>query len=185
MCFCAYSSPVEFIEINGITKCHANRLDVISTSQVKVMCDTQTAGKTFYKIHENNTCTLTRNAFFRSSCFDLFSFPFLWPHYLALVCVFFSCFLFGWCVTFHIWCLSIIHLLFIDLSLNSNFSSKNHKKVHRLVEMIQFIMCGGGVFTQIKSNYSMTQYNCLLMQNVFVFRLHFFISILLFFGELK
>lgn len=105
-------------------------------------------------------------------------------HFYGLIIwrVFFSCFFFGKCVTFHIWCLSIKHLLFIDLSPNSNFASKNHeKKIHRLVDMIQFLMCGGGVFIRMKSNYGMTQYNCLLVRNAFVFRFHFFISILFFF----
>lgn len=51
-------------------------------------------------------------------------------HFYGLIIwrVFFSCFFFGKCVTFHIWCLSIKHLLFIDLSSNSNFASKNHTK---------------------------------------------------------
>lgn len=36
---CAFFSLVGFTEIVGITKCHANRLDVIPTSQVKEMCN--------------------------------------------------------------------------------------------------------------------------------------------------
>lgn len=104
------------------------------------------AGRRVIKFMKNNTPLHKYSQwmlfFFPISCFDLFSLPFLWPHYSVLECTCFFNLFSGKYVTPHIWCLSIKYLLFIDLICEFQFRiKKNYKEiiVFRSVETFQFL----------------------------------------------